>query len=80
MFDAFGKEGWSFSPFATISYTNFEGIRPAVEHIAGFNTMREETFGGRRQFRSAASLRTSRSVWRSNTTRTYSNSICDHYE
>jgi hypothetical protein len=44
-FDAFGKEGWSFSPFATIAYTNFEGIAPP-EEFAGFRTMREETFWG----------------------------------
>jgi hypothetical protein len=44
-FDAFGKEGWSFSPFATISYTNFEGIAPP-EEFAGFKTMRVETFWG----------------------------------
>ena len=44
-FDAFGKEGWSFSPFATISYTDFEGIAPP-EEFAGFKTMREEVFWG----------------------------------
>ena len=44
-FDAFGKEGWSFSPFASISYTNFEGIAPP-EEFAGFKTMREEVFWG----------------------------------
>lgn len=44
-FDAFGKEGWSFSPFATISYTNFEGIAPP-EEFAGFKTMKEEVFWG----------------------------------
>jgi hypothetical protein len=44
-FDAFGKEGWSFSPFATVSYTNFEGIAPP-EEFAGFKTMREEVFWG----------------------------------
>lgn len=44
-FDAMGKEGWSFSPFATIAYTNFEGIAPP-EEFAGFKTMREETFWG----------------------------------
>jgi hypothetical protein len=44
-FDAFGKEGWSFSPFATISYTDFEGVAPP-EEFAGFKTMREEVFWG----------------------------------
>ena len=44
-FDAFGKEGWSFSPFASISYTNFEGVAPP-EEFAGFKTMREEVFWG----------------------------------
>jgi hypothetical protein len=44
-FDAFGKEGWSFSPFATVAYTNFEGVAPP-EEFAGFKTMREEVFWG----------------------------------
>lgn len=44
-FDAFGKEGWSFSPFATVSYTDFEGVAPP-EEFAGFKTMREEVFWG----------------------------------
>jgi len=44
-FDAFGKEGWSISPFATIAYTNFEGVAPP-EEFAGFKTMKEEVFWG----------------------------------
>ncbi|HET7715085.1 MAG TPA: hypothetical protein VFK86_05615 [Bauldia sp.] len=44
-FDAFGREGWLFSPFATISYTDFKGIAPP-EEFAGYKTMREETFWG----------------------------------
>jgi hypothetical protein len=44
-FDAFGKEGWSVSPFATITYTNFEGVAPP-EEFAGFKTMKEEVFWG----------------------------------
>ncbi|MBN9022002.1 MAG: hypothetical protein J0H08_07895 [Rhizobiales bacterium] len=44
-FEAFGKEGWSFTPFGTISYTDFKGIAPP-EEFAGFPTMREELFWG----------------------------------
>lgn len=44
-FDALGREGWSFSPFATISYTDFEGVAPP-EEFAGFKTMKEEVFWG----------------------------------
>jgi len=44
-FDALGREGWSFTPFATISYTDFKGIAPP-EEFAGFATMREELFWG----------------------------------
>ena len=44
-FDAFGKEDWSFSPFATISYTNFEGIAPP-EEFAGFKTMQRGDLSG----------------------------------
>jgi tetratricopeptide (TPR) repeat protein len=44
-FDALGKEGWVFSPFATVSTTNFKGIAPP-ETFAGFDTIREETFWG----------------------------------
>ncbi len=44
-FDAFGKEGWSVTPFASISYTDFKGIAPP-EEFAGFKTMREELFWG----------------------------------
>ena len=44
-FQAFGKEGWSFSPFATITYTSFEGVAPP-EEFAGFKTMKEEVFWG----------------------------------
>ena len=44
-FDALGTENWSFSPFATISYTNFKGIAPP-EEFAGFATMKEETYWG----------------------------------
>lgn len=44
-FDALGKEGWVFSPFATVSKTDFKGIAPP-ETFAGFETIREETFWG----------------------------------
>ena len=44
-FEAFGREGWSFTPFATITYTDFKGIAPP-EEFAGFETMREELFWG----------------------------------
>jgi hypothetical protein len=44
-FEALGKEGWLFSPFATISYTDFKGIAPP-EEFAGFKTMKEETYWG----------------------------------
>src|SRR5690606_29219229 len=44
-FVAFGKEGWTFTPFASVSYTDFKGIAPP-EEFAGFKTMREELFWG----------------------------------
>lgn len=44
-FDALGKEGWVFSPFGTISYTDFKGIAPP-EEFAGFKTMKEEVLWG----------------------------------
>jgi tetratricopeptide (TPR) repeat protein len=44
-FDAFGKEGWVFTPFGTISYTDFKGVAPP-EEFAGFPTMKEELFWG----------------------------------
>ncbi len=44
-FDALGREGWVFSPFGTISYTDFQGIAPP-EEFAGFRTMKEELFWG----------------------------------
>ena len=44
-FDALGREGWVFTPFGTISYTDFKGIAPP-EEFAGFRTMKEELFWG----------------------------------
>lgn len=44
-FDAFGKKNWQFTPFATISYTEYKGVAPP-EEFAGFKTMREELFWG----------------------------------
>jgi hypothetical protein len=44
-FDAFGKDGWVFSPFGSVTYTDFKGIAPP-EEFAGFETMKEEVFWG----------------------------------
>ena len=44
-FDALGRDGWVFTPFGSIAYTDYKGVAPP-EEFAGFATMKEEVFWG----------------------------------
>ena len=40
-FDAFGVENWTASPYASVSWTDFEGVAPP-ERYAGLDTIRQD--------------------------------------